>query len=250
MCCFSGSVRSVSKTRIFARDAGNGSQILVYSMTLSADEDLAMVLGIPVRPGSGEQALRFIDLSGYPGIFEAFDKGYIQKPPPQGRGLPMAAPRTAPLAVVAVGSFEASYVPTIADFTRLDARFRMPAGVLEALPGQGGFGYAVFKLKRGARTIHPMAFEFPRADASRLFFPTVHVHDGRVSPTADFDHTFYYQRANGERDPTVFPCPWEETLNPAKRFTEPGRSKGVIAPELNVYRMKLWGNALNQDTYV
>ncbi len=249
MCCFSGNVQSVSKTRIFARDTGGGNQILVYGMTLSAKEELAMVLGIPVRPGSGEQALRFIDLSGYPEIFDAFDKGYIRPPQVfQGRGMPLAAPRPAPLAVVAVGSFEASYVPTIADFDRLDPRFRMPAGVLEALPGQAGFGFAVFKLKPGTRTIHPMAFEFPRADPSNLFFPTIHVHHGRVTPTADFDHTFYYQRTNGERDGAVFP--WEETLNPAKRFTEPKRSKGVIEPELNVYRMTLRGNALNQDTYV
>jgi hypothetical protein len=34
-----------------------------------------------------------------------------------------------------------------------------------------------------------MAFEFEREDASELFFPTVHIHDGDFHPLADFDHT-------------------------------------------------------------
>ena len=250
MCRFSRPVRSVSKTRIFARDTGSGGQILVYSMKLSAEEELAMVLGIPVQPSAGDGALRFIDLSGYPDIFAALDKGFPEPAVPQRprrRGL-LAAPTRAPLAVVPVGSFEASYVPTIADFDRLDPRFRLPAGVLEAQPDQESFGFAVFKLKPGTHTIHPMAFEYPRADPSTLFFPTVHVHDGRVHPTAAFDHTFYYQRRTGERDGA--PSPWEESLLSAQRFTEPRRSAGVIDPDLSVYRWKLRGNARNQDTYV
>ncbi len=32
-----------------------------------------------------------------------------------------------------------------------------------------------------------MAFEFPHRDPTRLFFPTVHVHDGRVHARAEFD---------------------------------------------------------------
>jgi hypothetical protein len=33
-----------------------------------------------------------------------------------------------------VGSFEASYVPKIADFSRLDERFRLPVAVWKKLP--------------------------------------------------------------------------------------------------------------------
>jgi hypothetical protein len=248
MCCFSGPVRSVSNTRIFARDTGGDAQILVYSMKLSSDQELAMVLGLPVRPGAGEGALRFINLQGYPDIFAAFDEGFIRRQAVGRLSGDLEAAMPAPLAVIPVGSFEASYVPTVADFDRLDLRFRLPASVLEAPLGQERFGFAVFKLKPGNHTIHPMAFEFPRADPSRLFFPTVHVHDGRVHPTADFDHTFYYQRRDGEHQGAF--SPWQESSSPAKKFTDPGRSAGVIDPRLHVYRWTLWGNALNQGTYI
>ena len=50
MCCFSRPVQSVSATKIFSRDAGNGKQFLVYSMTYRAGEDLAMVLPLPTPP--------------------------------------------------------------------------------------------------------------------------------------------------------------------------------------------------------
>lgn len=247
MCRFSRPVRSVSKTKIFARDTGGGAQILVYSMRISADEELAMVLGLPVRPGSGDGALRFINLEGYPDIFAALDRGFIE-PVAVGRRGDLGAAAPAPLAVISVGSFEASYVPTVSDFDRLDPRFRLPASTLGAQSGQEAFGFAVFKLKPGNQTIHPMAFEFPRNDPSKLFFPTIHVHDGRAHPTADFDHTFYYQRRDGEH-PRGF-SPWQESSSPAKKFTDPRRSEGVIDPRLHVYRQTIWGNALNQDTYV
>ena len=38
-----------------------------------------------------------------------------------------------------------------------------------------------------------MAFSFPRHDPDRLFFPTVHIHDGHVYSVAQFDHSLYYQ---------------------------------------------------------
>jgi len=40
---------------------------------------------------------------------------------------------------------------------------------------------------------HPMAFWFPRADRDRVFFPTLHVHDGALHATAHFDHVLYAQ---------------------------------------------------------
>jgi len=58
-------VQSVKATQLYARSGDAGRQFLVYSMTLRAKEDLAMVLPLPVRAGSGE----FIDLSGYPKDF-------------------------------------------------------------------------------------------------------------------------------------------------------------------------------------
>jgi hypothetical protein len=42
------------------------------------------------------------------------------------------------------------------------------------------FGFAAFQLEPGRQQIHPMGFRFRTRDPSRLLFPTVHVHDGRV----------------------------------------------------------------------
>jgi hypothetical protein len=55
----------------------------------------------------------------------------------------------------------------------------------------------VFQLAPGKVTVHPMAFTFPTRAPERLFFPTVHVHDGRFHTTAKFDHALYYQREDG-----------------------------------------------------
>lgn len=243
MCCFSLPVSSVTNTSIFARDTGQGGQILVYSMKLWAPEELAMVLPLPIHPNLGDDALHFIDLSSYPWIFAVLDRGFPSAPPFVGRSAGRA-----PLSVVQVGSFEASYVPTIADFNRLDPRFRLPASVWEELPGHASFGFAVFKLRAGAQTIHPMAFEFPRADPERLFFPTTHVHDGRVHDVASFDHTLYYQRRDGER--VAGTSGWQESKQAAKWFMDAKKSMGVVDPERHVYRWTFGGMMKNQDIYV
>jgi hypothetical protein len=257
MCRFSRPIRSVSGTTIFARDSGRGRQILVYGMKLAADQELAMILGLPVQPG-GDDALRFLDLSGYPNFFLDLDHGFPSDGLGGSRGRPQGRAQKAPLAVVEVGSFEASYVPSIADFDRLDPRFRLSPSVWDEQPGHEGFGFAVFKLKPGERRIHPMAFEFTRADEARLFFPTVHVHDGQAHPTARFDHALYYQRAEGERAGVL--SAWEESREPARAFIRwampdprtPMRwlGEGIVDGDLRVYRRRIQGEARNEDVYV
>ena len=54
MCCFSGPVDRVAGTQIFARLKDEANQFVVYSMTLSSKSEVAMILPIPVKPGSGE----------------------------------------------------------------------------------------------------------------------------------------------------------------------------------------------------
>src|SRR6185369_10856199 len=76
MCCFSRPVISVSATNIFARAGEEGRQFLVYSMTLKATDELAMVLPLPVKIGSDEKSINFIDLSGYPDFFADLRKGF------------------------------------------------------------------------------------------------------------------------------------------------------------------------------
>src|SRR5262245_37871111 len=179
MCCFSGKVDWVKRTNIFARAAGAERQYLVYEMSFAARDELAMVLPLPVPPRPREDAVRFVALDRYEHFFVDLLSGF---PVPLSLGTgPMAssqaAGRTKALAVVDVGEFEASFVPTVRDFDRLDARFRMPADVWGGLPTYRDFGFAVFKLKAWNGKVHPMAFDFPRRDPSWLFFPTVHVYD-------------------------------------------------------------------------
>ena len=58
MCCFSRPVQGVRATEIFARSAAAGRQFLVYSMTLKATEEVAMVLPLPVKANSDERAVQ------------------------------------------------------------------------------------------------------------------------------------------------------------------------------------------------
>ena len=247
MCCFSGPVQQVADTRIFARAVEHGRQVLAYQMTFSANQDLAMILPLPVPRATPDHALRFIDLERYPTFFADLHEGFRE---PVARALankgPAAAAANAPLEVVAVGSFEASFVPSLNDFTRLDARFRMPAGVWDRLPQYASFGFAVFKLKKEAHTVHPMAFEFPRADPTTLFFPTVHIHDGAVHSSATFDHALYCQvkghvTALGD---------WRESRQPAGMFADIKKAHGLLDGDGHCYLKELRGTLANQDTIV
>jgi hypothetical protein len=247
MCCFSRPVQSVSATSIFARSGVNGRQLLVYSMTLKAKEDLAMVLPLPVKSGSGEKAVSFIDLKDYPDFFADLRKGFpeplAQLSP--GRSRSLGAAPEAKLEVVTVGNFEASFVPTVADFSRLDERFRLPPGTWEKLPVYRDHGFAVFKLKSGEAKVHPMAFSFPRANPAELFFPTVHIHDGKVHERAKFDHVLYCQRGAADQFTLL---DWEESFRPAGFFMQLNKAKSVLDGGEHCYKRTLTGTLPNKDT--
>lgn len=109
MCCFSGPVRHVGDTRIFARLGDGGNQVLIYQMTFDAPEPVAMVLPLPVKPGSGEQAVKFFSFERYPRVFFDLEKGF----PPRQVFAAVASvaktPRAQPkLVVETAGAFHAS----------------------------------------------------------------------------------------------------------------------------------------------
>ncbi|MFT3839275.1 MAG: hypothetical protein QM723_19995 [Myxococcaceae bacterium] len=248
MCCFSGAVDHVADTRIFARPTANGRQLLAYQMTYSAAADVAMVLPLPVPAGSPDDALRFINLEGYP---ELFDSLHALFPQPRTKGLSLmrslSVSNEPPLAVVQVGSFEASFVPALAAFSRLDARFRISDAAWKQLPQYKDWGFAVFKLKKGNQSVHPMAFEFPRRDAKQVFFPTVHIHDGQVHETAAFDHALYLQPASGQ---FMHDAAWRESTDLANSKLDGKRSQGLIDLNAHVYLRELRGALKNADITV
>lgn len=266
MCCFSLPIKHVSKTEIFAGEArapaaATTEQFLVYKMSVQLDEELAMILPLPVPPGCGDDVVGFLDLSGYDGFFQDLARGFPERLLyAKSRSLvPSRGPARPMLQVHSVGAFEASFVPSVGDFDRLDPRFRLPRETWASLPAYADYGFAVFKLRRKAglgglwqslrgkkQSFHPMALRFPRRDPSALFFPTVHIHDGKVYGQADFDHTLYCQLPAG----WATPSDWERSTQPLKGFADPRRSLGILDGEAPCWRLVLEGTRTNRDTLV
>lgn len=249
MCCFSQPVEKVSDTQIFARSSKGPRQFLVYSMEMRASQDLAMILPLPTPENSPENALKFLDLTK---VSDFFKKTATLFPQPQPRGLAGARTLSAPvdskkLVVKQVGSFEASFVPTVRDFSRLDERFRLPVDTWSALGPYAKYGFAVFKLRKGASKVHPMAFEFPRKDRRKLFFPTVHIHDGKVHKSANFDHTLYCQLAEDEFRPLAR---WRESVRPLGFALDAKKCHGIIDADAHAYQFKIRGRKKNVDVWV
>lgn len=227
-----------------------------------------MILPLPVPPASPDDAVRFIDLSGYRQLFRDIDAAFPVEVFRGARGLiePQSRSRQAPLVVHEVGDFEASFVPSLADFSRLDRRFRLDDGVWQKMPRYADHGFAVFQLRGFAsglgrllgranrREFHPMAFEFPTRHPDRIFFPTAHVHDGEVHPSAEFDHSLYVQAAGAPRGCESDPgLPAGEAVwragGEAARTVRVGESQGVVAPRGELFKMTLQGPGVNADRW-
>ena len=248
MCCFTGKVEEVRNTRIFARLDGRGSQMLIYQMALRVAQEVAMVLPIPVRAATGEDAVRFFSFAAYADVFADLHSLFPVPRAAFGMAEPFGAPASAAsapiLKVHSVGAYDASFVPSIADFSRLDERFRLPNQVWEKLPGYREFGFAVFKLKGGDFEAHPMAFLFPTARVDQLFFPTLHIHDGEVHEQEEFDHTLYCQALRQNLSN------WRESPRPPLGEVKCGLTHGMIVPAQHVYRRIIQGRNTNGDFLV
>ncbi|GMV15728.1 MAG: hypothetical protein HS104_21135 [Polyangiaceae bacterium] len=255
MCIFSQPVSHVAATKIFARVEG-GEQLLAYEMELAALGDVAMVLPLPVEPGHGEAGLRFIDLSGYPGFFDDLRSAFPEPISGQAFGASRAVQH---LVVHQVGDFEASFVPSLADFGRLEPRFVVAPEIWQRLPQYRDFGFAVFKLRgekqgfwqslgfgrrRAAETkkVHPMALAFRTRAPAELFFPTVHVHSGRVEERAAFDHELYCQARRA-------PAGWFSASKPVGSH-EAGKSQGLLSASAGCFRLVKTGLHENADVIV
>jgi len=216
-------------------------------MDMSSPSDVAMVLPVPLPPGAGEYAMTFVDLSGYPDFFDDLGRRFFQmtRAMPESRGFRLSLPR---LPVHQVGSFEASFVPSLQDFERLDPRFCLPAGVWEQLPNYADDGFAVFKFRRGRRQrIHPMALRFRTRLPKYVYFPTTHVHNGRVKPRAEFDHHLYWQTDSQSPDSDVFT---QTTACPADEHMDLTRARGLVAGDRPVCLRRIIGKRDNRDMLI
>ena len=243
MCCFSGRVEKVESTRIFARLTAPGRQVLVYQMKVAAAAEVAMVLPLPVPPGTREDAIGWVALDGYAEFFADVAKAF---PAPATMSAYGAFGAPAPLAVVTVGDFVASFVPTLRDFARLDPRFRMQPGTIDSVPHYADWGFAVFQLSatRGStQEVHPMAFEFPTRHPQHLFYPTLHVHDGALHREAVFAHALYAQGIAAEPRWARSPVPLGQTVDLV-------RSRGLIDGAAPVSASSIYGVHPNQDIWL
>jgi hypothetical protein len=246
MCCFAGHVSGVSGTDIFAR-VTDDREYIVYQMTFTAEDQTAMILPVPVAPGATEAAVTFVALDDYPEFFrdlEAEFKRIVAQLKLLGGSLQRDA-----LTVQRVGAFEASFVPDLEQFDRLDPRFRIPRHVWKALPAYESFGFVVFKLQPGTHVnVHPLAFSFVTRDPATLFFPTLHIHDGTVHSAANFDHSFYTQ--NRPPESPLWPGGIWMPAGPARTYVDIPRARGLVEAQAPCFQSWLRGSWANKDILI
>jgi hypothetical protein len=149
----------------------------------------------------------------------------------------------------------ASFVPSVQDFDRLDPQFVIPQESWDQIPEYSDYGFAVFQLKSLAGKPHPIAFEFETRIPDRIFFPTVHIHDGEVHERESFDHTLYVQHPEFDRVAGPYAGPTRRDSQtghvrskwPAQQFCAIGKSEGIVDPELLVHRIEMRGHLPNRD---
>lgn len=255
MCIFCLPVESVSSTRIFARVTRDHKQFLAYQMSYESAGVNAMILPLPVARPVREDSLRFINLEGYGAFFDDLDRLFPYTIPAFQVGCGGAEKTSLEsLTVFNIGSFIASFVPTISDFERLDPRFRLTTEIWDRLPQYTDFSFAVFQLVEGRSRVHPMAFVFDSA-SSDVFFPTLHIHDGAVHDSEEFDHILYTQhagldsRASSYRGADVEDkdTEWIRSKSAVETECSIELTQGIVEPKLLVHRKLIQGVYPNRD---
>ena len=259
MCCFAKPVKVVTNTNLFARLTKSGTQMLAYQMEYSSEELNAMILPIPAKIPAREKAVRFVSLKEYGDFFEDLDRGFPSiTPQAASRSLGAVESKAAPgnLVVHEVGDFVASFVPSMKDFSRLDQQFVIPKSSWDKIPVYNDYGFLVFQLKNLSGRPHPMAFEFESRLKDKIFFPTVHIHDGEVHQREKFDHTLYLQNDRFDEvcskrysNSHVKDKKTQQTRSKsvAKDFVDIDKAAGLVKPDLLVHRRRMIGRFENKD---
>jgi hypothetical protein len=82
-----------------------------------------------------------------------------------------------------------------------------------------------------------------------MFFPTVHVHDGRFHPRAKFDHALYFQTPRCTHQPEAVPLDIFE--DSAVAWNAPRKDyEGLVVPGQPMLRRTLRGKRANEDTWI
>jgi hypothetical protein len=98
-----------------------------------------------------------------------------------------------------------------------------------------------------------MVLEFPRRDPRQLFFPLVHVHNGRVDERAALDHRLYCQDVSAarlNRWPPAEHWGWETSDRPLAELVDLKRTAGVLRSDRPCHRVVVRGTYPNVDLLV
>jgi hypothetical protein len=264
MCCFAGEVESVSDTKIFARIAPNGDQWLIYSMAYRSKTLNAMILPLPVAKGAGDQAVEFPIPTPWKNFFFDLENAF-----PQLRTWADLLPKKIETSVDArtdsrtlevhdLGTAIASYVPSQKDFDRIDPQFRIAPAIWKQIPQYEDYGFAVIQLKSLEAELLPVVMRFPSRDPKKIFFPTLHIHDGQVHPTEQFDHWLYTQEPLFDRYCGQYLGPnaldsttgWIRSAQPLARTIQTKSYGESLEPRLLVHRQRLIGELPNEDHWL
>ena len=258
MCCFAQPVDSVSRTRIFGRLTQQKTQFVAYQMRYASKLTNAMILPVPIQTRAKKSPIRFIDLSAYPEFFRHLERGF---PKPKSLTESRAVEsdnQVDSLQVHKVGQFEASFVPSINHFQKLDPRFSISKNIWNKIPDYSDYGFVVFQLHELSGEPHPMAFEFRTRLTDTIFLPTIHIHDGEVHRREAFDHTMYIQ--NSDLDLAAgdyqghklwaLKSGWARSYASAEKFTDTKRANDMIAGDLKVHRKIMNGTFTNEDQFI
>jgi len=185
MCIFNGTVENVSSTNILVAKMSNGRQLTIYENSASVEEGKnswtpAMILPFPrIR---NAESLYFVDMSNNPQFFKRLEKAFQFTP----YSSMVSAYEGVRFKVKRVGSYELTVVPSLDEFSRVDASvFSLDPSLgrmLRKFYGGISFSFLVCKLVHGGKQ-HPFAFVhdmFP--GQGRLFVPTRHFHGSVPNP--------------------------------------------------------------------
>jgi hypothetical protein len=177
MCIIQGQTESIAKTKILVAPLQDGkSQLTVYCNTVSLKtKGGAMILPFP----QGDCDL--VDLSAYATLFK--DLNRLCWPVTKSRGFRGMTLSTNSLSdsleVKQVGSYKASVVPGLEDFSRLRKDvFVVDPKVYEFLGTKypEGYGFVVCQLDQN-KEYHPFGYTHSKLPDGRMFVPTMHYHD-------------------------------------------------------------------------
>ena len=183
MCIISGHVKNVSNTKILVAPLTQSSlnddskasslQLTVYCNKVSVkDKNAVMVLPFP------KSEYKSFDLTEYPTLFDDLSKIW-----PQARSLSRSSAtyslsNSNSLEVFQNGSYSASVVPDIDDFSRLQGQvFEVNQDVISFMKEHypSGYSFVVCKLD-GNKEYHPFAYIHSTLPGGAMFIPTMHYH--------------------------------------------------------------------------